>query len=166
LRNRSAARTPQRIRRILGIVTLVGHRVVAAFVKGMAPQNPAAPQPETPPRPEAFDGGVRVARAAGIEAAARTQQGTDGELVSADGPHQYLAQRYHRCVIVFQCASRLARSSLGLADRAASRAETVTSTFGNECWFKRKDSRARRLMRLRATAVPKARVAMLNPNRG
>ena len=69
-------------------------------------------------------------------------------------------------MIVFQCLSRLARKSLRLALRAASRAETVTSTDGSECWFKRKDSRVRRLMRLRATALPKVRVAILNPKRG
>ncbi len=66
----------------------------------------------------------------------------------------------------FQCRFRLARKSLKDADFAASRAVTVTSTGGNDSWFNRKDSRARRLMRLRATALPKVRVAMLNPNRG
>src|SRR5271169_3635293 len=109
---------------------------------------------------------MRVARAAGIEAAAWTQHGADGELIPADGPQQNLTNRYHRWVIDFQCWLRLARSSLGLAKRAASRAETVTSTGGNECWFNRNDSRATRLMRLRATALPKVRVAMLKPNRG
>src|ERR1700721_1509463 len=113
----------------------------------------------------AFDRGMRIAGAAGIETAARAQHGTEQQLVATDDPHQYLAHGRHRCVIVFQCLSRLARKSSGLARRAASRAETVTSTGGKECWFKRKDSRVRRLMRLRATAVTKVRVAMLKPNR-
>ncbi len=66
----------------------------------------------------------------------------------------------------FQCFSRLARNSFGAARRAASRADTMTSTGGRPCWFKRKDSRVRRLMRLRATAVPNVRVAIARPKRG
>ena len=67
--------------------------------------------------------------------------------------------------MLFQCRSRLARKSFGSARRAASLADTMTSTGGSSCWFKRKDSRASRLMRLRATAVPNVRVATANPNR-
>src|ERR1700736_3576463 len=96
----------------------------------------------------------------------RAQHGAQRKLIAANAPEEKLARFYHCCEIVFQCASRLARKSAPFANRAASRAETVTSTGGNACWFKRKDSRARRLMRLRATAVPKVRVAMLEPRRG
>jgi hypothetical protein len=67
--------------------------------------------------------------------------------------------------MLFQCFSRLARKSFGNARRAASRAETMTSTGGRSCWFKRKDSRASRLIRLRATALPNVRVAIANPKR-
>src|SRR5258708_37717221 len=101
---------------------------------------------------------MRVAGARRVEAAARTQHRAYAQLISADDPHEKLARRYHFCVIDFQCSSRLRRKSFELADRAASRADTVTSTGGKECWFKRKDARARRLMRLRATAGPEEAV--------
>ncbi len=138
--------------------------VVAAFPEGVTAQHALQAQPASPQDPVAFDGGVRIARTRRIETATRTQHRAYAQLISADDPHQELAGRYHFW-IDFQCSSRLKRNSRELAARAASRADTVTSTGGNECWFKRKDSRARRLMRLRATAVPKVRVAMLNPNR-
>src|SRR5882724_3822797 len=109
---------------------------------------------------------MRVAGTARIKAATGPKPRAEHQLVAADDPQRDLAKSQHRCVIDFQCLSRLARKSLGLACRAASRAETVTSTGGSECWFKRKDSRVRRLMRLRATALPKVRVAILKPNRG
>jgi hypothetical protein len=152
---------------MLGIgQSLVRHGVIAAFCKRVTTQQAPCPKPDAAQHTVSFDGGVCVARTAGIEAAARTQHGADRELIAADDPQEGLARLYHRCVIDFQCWSRLARRSPALAMRAASRAETVTSTGGKECWFKRKDSRARRLMRLRATAVPKVRVAILKPNRG
>src|SRR5471032_468193 len=109
---------------------------------------------------------MRIAGAAGIKAAARTDQRTQQQLVATDDPQQDLARLQHCWVIDFQCLSKLARNTRTSACRAASRADTVTSTGGNECWFKRKDSRARRLMRLRATAVPNVLVAILKPNRG
>ena len=130
----------------------------------MTAQHALQAQPTSSQDPVAFDGGMRVARAGRIEAAAGPNHGTDQQLIAADHPHQEFAGRYHFW-IDFQCSSRLVRNSREVAARAPSRADTVTSTGGNECWFKRKDSRARRLMRLRATALPKVRVAMLKPNR-
>ena len=65
-----------------------------------------------------------------------------------------------------QCLARLARRSPGGASLAASRTATVTSTGGNSCWFKRNDSRVRRLMRLRTTAPAQERVAIAKPSRG
>src|SRR5882757_3994472 len=115
----------------------------------------------------AFDRCVGIAGTTGIKAAARAQHRAQDQLVRANGPHQELAHSsYHRCVMLFQCFSRLARKSVVRARLAASRADTMTSTGGKSCWFKRKDSRASRLIRLRATAVPKVRVAIAKPNRG
>src|ERR1700683_4844764 len=162
-----AASAAQSRMRVLGIDhSLVRHRVVAALVEGMTTQHASQAKPGPAQGAVTLDGGVCVAGAAGIEAATSPKPRGEQQLVTADDPQEELAQGRHCCVIEFQCLSRLARKSLGVACRAASRAETVTSTGGNECWFKRKDSRVRRLMRLRATAVPKVRVAMLNPNRG
>jgi len=115
----------------------------------------------------AFYGRVGIAGTTGIKAAMRTQHGTQDQLVGANGPHHESAHRsYHRFEMLRQCFSRLARRSFGSALRAESRAETMTSTAGRACWFNRKDSRVRRLIRLRATAVPKVRVAMAKPKRG
>jgi hypothetical protein len=146
--------------------SLIRHGIVAAFGERMTAQEATQAEPTSAQDTVAFDRRMRVARTAGIEAAAGPKHGADGELIPADAPHEYLAGFYHCCVIDFQCCSRLARKTPSFAARAASRAETVTSTGGKEYWFKRKDSRARRLMRLRDTAVPKVRVAMLKPNRG
>src|SRR5258708_20274358 len=107
---------------------------------------------------------MRVAGARRVEAAARTQHRAYAQLISADDPHEKLARRYHFCVIDFQCSSRLRRKSFELADRAASRADTETSTGGKECWFKRKDSRASRLMPLRPTPVPTLPAPIAKPN--
>jgi hypothetical protein len=138
--------------------------VVATFPERVTAQHAPQPKPASSEDAVAFDRGVRIARARRIEAATRAQHGADRQLIPADDPHQELARRYHFW-IDFQCSSRLKRNSCWLAARAASRADTVTSTGGKECWFKRNDSRVRRLIRLRDTAVPKIRVAMLKPNR-
>jgi hypothetical protein len=143
---------------------LIRDGVVAAFPKGVTAQHTPDREPTSAQGTMALDGGMRIARARRIEAATRTQHGAYGQLIPADDPHQEFARRDHFW-IDFQCSSRLRRNSLKVAARAASRADTVTSTGGKECWFKRKDSRVRRLMRLRATAVTKVRVAMLKPNR-
>jgi len=132
----------------------------------MTAQQSAQAEPSAAPGSVAFDRVMGIARAAGIKAAVTTEPRTQAELVAADQTQQEPAHGRHRSAIERQWRSRLARKSPELAARAAARAETVTSTGGSECWFKRKDSRVRRLMRLRATAVPKVRVAMLNPNRG
>ena len=132
----------------------------------MAAQQSAEAKPGTAPGSMALDRVMGIARAAGIKATVTTQPGTQQQLVAADQTQQESAHGRHRSAIERQWRSRLVRKSPELAARAAARAETVTSTGGSECWFKRKDSRVRRLMRLRATAVPKVRVAMLNPNRG
>src|ERR1700720_4480287 len=132
----------------------------------MTAQEAAQAEPRSSQGSVSFDRGMRITGTAWIEAATRPEPRAQRQLVPTDDPQQYLAKSQHRCVIDFQCLSRLARNSLGLARRAAARAETVTSTGGSEYWFKRKDSRVRRLMRLRATALPKVRVAILKPNRG
>ena len=167
-----APRMAHSVMRILGMsqslirALKVRHGIIAAGMERVAAEQAAKPKPAAAHHAIAFDGRVGVTGAGRIETAARPQHGGDRELIPADGPHEQVARLQHFCVIDFQCPSRLIRSSFGLAARAASRTETVTSTGGKECWFKRKDSRVSRLMRLRATAVPKMRVAMLNPNRG
>jgi hypothetical protein len=143
-----------------------GYGIIAACVEWMTAKQATQAEPASSRDAIAFDGGMCITRARRIEAAARPEHGRDRELISADDPHEKVARLQHFCVIDFQCPSRLTRSSFSLAARAASRTETVTSTGGKECWFKRKDSRVSRLIRLRATAEPKTRVAMLNPNRG
>src|SRR5258708_29951955 len=107
---------------------------------------------------------MRIAGAARIETATGPEPGTQQQLVPADHPQQDLAQGWHRCVIDFQCLSRLARKSLELAVRAASRAETVASTGGGECWVNRHESCLRALIRLPAPALPRASVANLSRN--
>src|SRR5277367_6496870 len=98
----------------------------------MAAQQSAQTEPRSAQRAVALDGRVCVAGAAWIEAAARPEQRTQRQLVAADQPQRNLARPQHFCVIAFQCRSRLARRSPSLAWRAASRAETVTSTGGSE----------------------------------
>ena len=48
---------------------------------------------------------------------------------------------------------------------AAGRALTTTSRAGSSCWRSRNDSRARRLMRLRFTALPAALMPTASPSR-
>src|SRR5258707_13773525 len=107
---------------------------------------------------------MRIAGAAGIETATGPEPGTQQQLVPADHPQQDLAQGWHRCVIDFQCLSRLARKSLELALRAASRAETVTSTGGGGCLVKRMGSRGRRFVGFRGAALPTILSAFLHPD--
>jgi hypothetical protein len=78
--------------RVLGIdQSLVRHRVVTAVCKGMAAKKALKPQPGAAQNSMAFDRRMRVARTAGIETAARTQEGTQRQLVDADDTHQDLA---------------------------------------------------------------------------
>ncbi len=52
-----------------------------------------------------------------------------------------------------------------VALRDAERALTTISTGGSSCWCERKDSRIRRLTRLRRTALPTVFAAIDNPRR-
>lgn len=74
---------------MLGIdQSLVWYGVVSSFGEGMTAQDSAHAHEASAQRPVALDGGMRIAGAAWIKAAARTQHGADRQLVGANAPHQ------------------------------------------------------------------------------
>jgi hypothetical protein len=120
--------------RVLGIARyLVRHGVVSAPAQGVTAHQAAQAEPRASQGTVTLDGGMRVAGTARVKAAAWTQPGTQEQLISPDEPQQNLSEIQHRCEIAFQCLSKLARNSCSAAWRAASRADTVTSTGGREC---------------------------------
>ena len=78
---------PQSTMRILDMdidQSLFRHGVVAAFMQGMTTRNSAHGEPAATQHTEPFNGGVRIAGAARIETAARSEQRADAELVAAN----------------------------------------------------------------------------------
>src|SRR5579863_2469483 len=139
-----------------------GHRVVTARMQGMAAADAAGGEPAAFPGAVFFDGFDGVERAAGLEAAARTQQWAHEIPIQADGDYQ---EALHRLITSCQCQSRLARSSALSRRPAAARACTTMSTAGNPPRWRRKLSRTVRLMRLRCVAAATAFFATASPSR-
>ena len=110
-----------------------------------------------------FERFLCVARAARIEATRRSEQWTECVAIEADERGQDAA---HCRITARQCFSRLRAMAALSASRAPERALTTMSTAGSSCWCWRKDSRTRRLIRLRRTALPMMRAATDNPSRG
>ncbi len=169
----SSARPIQRNRRGLSMarslisvvrrcVRAFGHGIVAAGIPGMAASDATRREPRAAQRPVTLNGVLRVAGTRGIKAAVRPEQRADEPAVERDEGDQ---ERAHRRTILSQCDCRLARISALLLVVAAGRALTTTSRAGSSCWRWRNDSRARRLMRLRLTALPAALMPTASPSR-
>jgi len=129
----------------------------------MAAREPAQREPPATPRAMKLDSFERVVRAGGIETAAAPQPGAQRELVETN---QELGDDAHCCLTLPHLSSAPARNSAFVAPRARGRALTTRSTAGRLRWFKRKDSRMTRRMRLRSTEPPASFAATAMPRRG
>lgn len=129
----------------------------------MAPQNSQGREANTCNRAVPLDGFASIARATGIETAARTQPRAEYIVIDGNEHDQDFA---HDVITVCQWRAKLLVNVAFGAARAALRAFTTTSTAGSSDWCKRKDSRTTRLTRLRFTAAPIARTDTDKPRRG
>lgn len=129
----------------------------------MTANHAAGGEPETARHPKAFDRLDPVARTARMETATRRQPAADTALVCANQKDQ---QGGHCRLTRVQIERRSAWISLFLAFPACGFASSTTSQGGRAACSVRKLSRARRLTRLRSTALGRALRAIARPRRG
>lgn len=129
---------------------LVGNGVHAARAQGIATGDAAEHEPAAANEAVAFNGfeGIRGAR--GMEAALVAQPWAEQQAIHLYKKNQDAAHFLPSCC---QWRSRLRRST-SLGALAASRFAITTMSMAGSCFTaRRKDSRARRLIRLRSTAA-------------
>src|ERR1700739_3638832 len=142
------------------------HRVVAAFVPGVAARQAGGRKTSAAQHAEARHRLERVLRARGIEAAGGAAPRGHRELVAADRAGDEAPHRGVVSASLRHSAARLSCRARAGTSRARGRTLTTRSHEGSERWCSRNDSRMMRRRRLRATAPPAARTATASPRRG
>src|SRR5215469_5127416 len=142
------------------------HRVVTAFVPGVAARQAGGRKISAAQHAEARHRLERVLRARGIEAAVGAEQRAHHELVAADRAGDEAPHRGALSASLPHSTARLSCRVRAGTSRALGRTLTTRSHAGSERWCRRNDSRMMRRRRLRATAPPAARTATARPRRG
>src|SRR5882757_5508676 len=142
---------------------LCGYGIVTPGVPGVTLRQSSEREGYATKSAMAFDSFLSVLRTTRIEPAIRPEKRTQEPTIEFDHRDQ---DRAHIRIATRQCSSRRRARFALVASRAPPRALRMMSAAGKSLWWARKDSRIKRLMRLRWTAVLIRRAAMASPRRG
>src|SRR5688572_25360604 len=140
-----------------------GNRIESAVIERVTTTDAFDGEPHAARRAMGLDGFHGVVRTRRVEAAARSEQRTQGELVPTDEKFQDEA---HEAATRCQRVARLARKLATGAPAEGNFAATTMSTAGRSSCASRNDSRTSRRSRLRLTAFPAVFTATASPTRG
>src|SRR5579871_5542864 len=138
------------------------HRVISAVAQRVTAGHAPYGQPAATPEAMALDRFQRIVGAGRVEAAARSEQRADGELVGSD---QETDERSHVLVIFCHSLSSDSRRRALVTACTPPRTPTTISNAGNWARRCRKLSRINRRTRLRCTARRTLRAAIDIPRR-
>ncbi len=138
---------------------VLGHRIRAAGMPGMAAQHPPRRQPTAAPGSEPAHREHGVGGATGVKPAAAPEERAERDSIGVQQAEQQPAHDRETVSSRSNAASTSARASTAPWSRS------TTSLAGKRCWRRRNASRAQRRTRLRSTARRRARFEMTSPSR-